>query len=49
MTLVFFYFNYLMLDMFQMLIHPHSGACGLFVELFHVLYCFGSMCVGVTV
>jgi len=31
-----------------MLIHPSSGACDLFVELFHVLYCSGSMCVGVT-
>jgi len=29
-----------------MLIHPSSGACDLFVELFHVLYCSGSMCVG---
>jgi len=34
--------------MFRMLIHPSSGACNLFVELFHGLYCFGSMCVGVT-
>ena len=32
-----------------MLIHPSSGACDLFVELFHVLYCSGTMCVGVTV
>ena len=39
--------HYLMLIMFQMLIHPFSGACDLFVELFHGLYCFGSMCVGV--
>ena len=38
----------LMLNMFQMLIHPSSGACDLFVELFHGLYCSGSMCVGVT-
>ena len=37
-----------MLNMFQMLIHPPSGACGLFVELFHGLYCFGKTCVGVT-
>ena len=42
-------FHYLMLNMFRMLIHPSSGTCDLFVELFHVLYCFGSMCVGVTV
>ena len=40
-------FNYLMLNMFRMLIHPSSGACDLFVELFHGLYCSGSMCVGV--
>jgi len=31
-----------------MLIHPSSGACDLFVELFHGLYCSGSMCDGVT-
>ena len=41
-------FHYLMLNMFRMLIHSSSGACDLFVELFHGLYCFGSMCVGVT-
>jgi len=40
-------FHYLMLNMFQMLIHPSTGACDLFVELFHGLYCSGSMCVGV--
>ena len=32
-----------------MLVHPSSGAWDLFVDLFHVLYCSGSMCVGVTV
>jgi len=32
-------FLYLMLNMFRMLIHPSSGACDLFVELFHGLYC----------
>jgi len=37
-----------MLNMFRMLIHPSSGACDLFVELFHGLCCSGSMCVGVT-
>jgi len=37
-----------MLNMFRMLKHPSSGACDLFVELFHGLYCSGSMCVGVT-
>ena len=41
-------FNYLLLNMFRMLIHPSSGACDLFVELLHGLYCSGSMCVGVT-
>jgi len=30
-------------------IHPSSGACDLFVELFYGLYCSGTMCVGVTV
>ena len=32
-------FLYLMLKMFRMLIHPSLGACDLFVELFHALYC----------
>jgi len=41
-------FYYLMFNMFWMLIHPSSGACDLFVALFHGLYCSGSMCVGVT-
>ena len=36
-------FHYLMLNMFRMLVHPSSGACDLFVELFHVLYCSGSI------
>ena len=40
-------FLYLMLNMFRMSIHPSSGACDLFVELSHGLYCSGSMCVGV--
>jgi len=40
--------HYLLLNMFQMLIHPSSGACDLFVELFHGLYCSGTMCFGVT-
>ena len=31
-------FLYLMLNMFRMLIHPPSGACDLFVELYHGLY-----------
>jgi hypothetical protein len=48
MSLVFL-FNYIMLNMFRMLIHPSSEACDLFVELFHELYCSGTMCVGVTV
>ena len=46
MSLVFL-FHYLMLNMFRMLIHPSSGVCHLFVELFHGLYFSGSMCVGV--
>jgi len=41
-------FLYLMLNVFRMLMHPKSGACDLFVELFHGLYCSGSMCVDVT-
>jgi len=28
-----------MLNMFWMLIHPSSGVCDLFAELFHGLYC----------
>jgi len=32
-------FLYLMLNIFQMLIHPSSGAYDLFVELFCGLYC----------
>ena len=40
-------FHYLLLNMFRMLIHPSSGACDLFDELLHGLYCSGSMCVGV--
>jgi len=43
-----FLFHYLMPNMFRMLIHPSSEACDLFVELFHGLYCSGTMCVGVT-
>ena len=39
--------HYLMLNMFRKLIHPSSGACDLFVELFYGLYCSSSMCVGV--
>ena len=34
-----FLFHYLMLSMFWMLVHPSSGACNLFVELCHGLYC----------
>ena len=41
-------FHYLMLNMFRMLIQPSSGACDLFVDLFHGLYCSGTMCVAVT-
>ena len=42
-------FHSLMLNIFRMLVHPSSGACDLFVELFHRLCSSGSMCVGVTV
>jgi len=31
-------FHYLMLNMFRILIHPSSGACDLFVDLFHGLW-----------
>jgi hypothetical protein len=44
---IVFLFHYLMLNMFRMLIHPSSGTCDLFVELFHGLYCSGTMRVGV--
>jgi len=30
--------HYLMRNMFRILIHPSSGACDLFVELFHGLW-----------
>jgi hypothetical protein len=43
-----FLFHYLMLNIFRMLIHPYSGACDLFVELFRGLYCSGTVHVGVT-
>ena len=42
-------FHYLILIMFRMLVHPSSGVCDLFVELFYGLYCSGLMRVGVTV
>ena len=42
-----FLFHYLLLNMFRMLVQQSSGACDLFDELFHGLYCSGSMCVGV--
>ena len=48
MSLAFSFYHFV-LNMFRMLIHPSSGACDLFVELFHVLYCSGMMCVGVMV
>ena len=32
-----FLFHYLMLNMFRMLIHPSSGSCNLFVELFNLV------------
>ena len=33
-----FLFHYLMFNMYRMLIHPSSGACDLFDELFRELY-----------
>ena len=44
-----FLFPYLMLNLFRMLIHPSSGACDLFVELFHGICCSGTLRIGVTV
>ena len=41
-------FHYLTLSMFRMLVQPSSGACDLFVELFHGLCCSGKKRVGVT-
>jgi len=41
-------FLYLLLNIFRILINPSSGACVLFVEFFHGLYCSGSMGFGVT-
>jgi hypothetical protein len=43
-----FSLHYLMLNIFRVLIHPSSGTCDLFVELFHGLYGSGTLCVGVT-
>ena len=40
-----FLFHYIMLNMFRMLIHPSSGACDLFVELFHGSYIVQVRCV----
>jgi len=42
-------FHHLLLSMFQVLVHPSSGACDLHVDLFHGVYCSGSVCVDVTV
>jgi len=43
-----FLFHYFMLNMFRVLRHSSSGACDLFVELFHGLCCPGTMRVGVS-
>jgi hypothetical protein len=32
-------FHYLLLNVFRMLVHPSTGACDLFVDLYHGLYC----------
>jgi len=37
-------FHYLMLDMFQMLIHPSSGACDLFVVISWVILLWFDVC-----
>ena len=46
-------FLYIMLNMFRMLIHPSSGACDLFVELFRGLHdlvrCVLELCCGMAV
>ena len=42
-----FLFPYLMLNLFRMLVHPSSGACDLFVQLFYGLYFSGTVRVGV--
>ena len=42
-------FHYLLLNMFRMLVHPSYRSLRLIVDLFYMLYCSGSMCVGVTV
>jgi len=42
-------FHHLLLNMFPMLVHPIFRSLRLTVDLFHVLYFSGSMCVGVTV
>ena len=43
-----FLFHYLMLNIFRLLVQPSTRACELFVELYHLLYCSGTMRVGVT-
>jgi len=40
-----FYISLFNANMFRMLIHQSSGACDLFVELFHGLYCPGCIAV----
>jgi hypothetical protein len=42
-------FHYLLLNMFQSVSTSIFRSLQLIVDLFHVLYCFSSMCVGVTV
>jgi len=44
-----FYFTSSMLNMFQTLIHPSSGACNFSIESPHWSYVLVSMCVGVSV
>ena len=40
-----FLFHYFMLNMFRMLVHLSSGACDIFVELFHWLCCSAEACI----
>ena len=44
-----FYFTSTMLNMFQTLIHPSSGACDFSIVSPHCLCVLVSMCVGVSV
>ena len=49
MSLVMFYFTFSILNMFQTLIHPSSGACDFSIESPHWSCVLVLMCVGVSV